>query len=93
MTELTTADKIAMYGGTGLVLLGTFGIGFIEMFLGATHPVTGEGQIEHDALVPIEVRSGIIILGLVIWGLYAIYKFVGEAPQPERPATEGEAPT
>lgn len=88
MSELTTADKVAMYGGTGLVLLGTFGIGFVEMFLGSTHPVSGEGQIEHDALIPIELRSGIIILGLVIWGVYAIYKFIGDPPHAEETAAE-----
>ncbi len=82
MSELTTADRIALYGGGGLVLLGTVVIGLVEMFLGATHPVSGEGQIEHDALVPIEIRSSIILLGLLIWGGYAVYRVVATSPDP-----------
>lgn len=75
MQQLNTIDQIALYVGGGLVLFGTFGIGLIEMITGTTHPVSGEGQIQHEALVPMDIRSYIIILGLVIWGLYAIYRF------------------
>jgi hypothetical protein len=80
MHTLTTADKVAMYVGGGLVLLGTFVVGFLEMFLGAGHSVTGEGQIVHDALVPLEVRSYITMAGLLVWGLYAVYKLFGTQP-------------
>jgi hypothetical protein len=83
MSELNTADKIAAYVGGGLVVLGVFVIGLLEMILGSTHPVTGEGQIEHEALVPLEVRSGIILLGLLIWAAYAVYKFVATTPASE----------
>lgn len=77
MNELNTVDKVAMYVGGGLVMLGVFVIGLIEMFLGATHPVDAEGAIVHDALVPIDIRAWIIMLGLVVWGLVALYKVVG----------------
>lgn len=81
MSELTTADKIAMYVGGGLLVFGTVGIGLIEMVAGSPHPVSGEGQIVHEALVPIDIRSYIILLGLVIMGVYAIYKVVdGKRP-------------
>jgi hypothetical protein len=80
MSEFNTTDKIAAYGGGGLVVLGVFVIGLLEMFLGSTHPVSGEGQIEHEALVPLEVRSGIILLGLLIWAAYAVYKVVATTP-------------
>jgi hypothetical protein len=76
MSELTTADKIAMYVGGGLVVLGTVVIGLVEMIAGSPHPVSGEGQIVHEALVPLEIRSYIILLGLLIWGVYAVYKVV-----------------
>lgn len=76
MSELTTADRIAMYVGGGLVLLGTVGIGFLEMLFGSPHPVSGEGQIVHESLVPLRIRSYIILLGLLVWGVYAIYKVV-----------------
>jgi hypothetical protein len=77
MSELTTADKIGMYVGGGLVVLGVVVIGILDMFLGAGHQVTGEGEIVHEALIPLDIRAGIILLGLVIWGLVAVYKLVG----------------
>jgi hypothetical protein len=80
MSDLTTADKIGMYAGTGLLLLGTFAIGLLEMLFGSGHPVSGEGQIEHKALVPLEIRSSIILLGLLVWALYAIYTAVATTP-------------
>ncbi len=83
MTNLTTGDKIALYGGGGLIVLGTLVIGFIEMIAGSTHPVTGEGQIVHEALVPLKIRSYIILLGLIIWGIYAIYRFFTTEPYNE----------
>ena len=80
MDRLTTADAVAMYVGGGLVLLGTVGIGLLEMVLGSPHPVDSEGAIVHEALVPLEVRSYIILLGLLIWGLYAVYRVVATTP-------------
>ncbi len=93
MTQLNTADRIALYVGGGLVLIGVAGIGIIEMIGGAPHPVSGEGQIQHEALVPIEVRSSIILLGLLIWGLYAVYQVVAMPPGNETMApTSGQQP-
>jgi hypothetical protein len=80
MNELTTADKVAMYLGGGLVLFGTFGIGFLEMLAGTEHPVSGDGQIEHDALIDLKIRSYIILAGLLIWGLYAVYRIAAGPP-------------
>ncbi|MDZ7702516.1 MAG: hypothetical protein U5J98_10915 [Halobacteriales archaeon] len=76
MTQLSSADKFGMYVGGGLVILGVVVIGLLEMLLGAGHPVTGEGQIVHEALVPLAIRSYIIMAGLAAWGLTALYKLV-----------------
>ncbi len=81
MSDLSTADNIALYLGGGLVILGTVVIGFLEMVLGSTHPVTGEGQIVHEALIPLEIRSYIILLGLLVWGIYAISKVLTGSPR------------
>lgn len=83
MSELNTIDKVAMYGGGGLIVLGVVVIGLIEIIAGSPHPVSGEGQIVHEALIPILLRSYIIILGLLIWAVYAVYKFVGTTPAAE----------
>ena len=85
MTEFNTLDKVAMYGGGGLIVLGVVVIGLLEIIAGSPHPVSGEGQIVHEALVPLAVRSYIIILGLVIWAVYAIYKVLATTP-PTEPA-------
>jgi hypothetical protein len=42
--------------------------------------VFGDGQIEHETLVPIEIRSYLILSGLVIWGLYAVYRVIATTP-------------
>lgn len=81
MNEPTTADKIAMYGGGGLLIVGTLVIGFLEMIAGTPHPVSEAGQIEHEALIPLEYRSYILVVGLLIWGFYAIYRVIGTTPQ------------
>jgi hypothetical protein len=73
-------DRIALYVGGGLVVLGTFVIGLVEMLAGSTHPVTSDGQIVHDALVPLDIRAYIILLGLLIWGIYALYTVLATTP-------------
>ncbi|MEF8812343.1 MAG: hypothetical protein V5A55_00760 [Halovenus sp.] len=88
MKELTIPDKIAMYVGGGLVVLGTFVIGLVEMVAGSTHPVQSEGQIIHEALVPLDIRSYIILAGLLVWGIYAVYKVVGTTPGGTKPTQQ-----
>jgi hypothetical protein len=80
MTQLTTLERIALYGGGGLLLIGTVGIGLLEIVAGAPHPVTGEGQIVHEALVPLHLRSYVILLGLLLWGTYAVARVATKAP-------------
>lgn len=80
MNELNTPGKIAAYGGGGLIALGVVVIGVLEILLGSPHPVSGEGQIVHEALVPLGVRSSIILLGLLIWAGYGVYKVVATTP-------------
>ena len=91
MSNLTTADRIGMYVGGGLIVLGVVVIGIVEMALGAPHPVSGEGQIQHEALIPLFVRSSIVLGGLVIWGLTAIYKTIGPAPPEHTGESQGQA--
>lgn len=80
MNELNPIDRIAAFGGGGLIVFGVVVIGFTEIIAGSPHPVESEGQIVHEALVPIKIRSYIILLGLLIWGLYAVYKVVATTP-------------
>lgn len=80
MTELTTTERLALYGGGTLLLIGTVGIGLLEIVAGAPHPVSGEGQIVHETLVPLSVRSYLILLGLLLWGAYAAISVVRSPP-------------
>ena len=80
MTEFDTADMVAAYLGGGLVVLGVVGIGLLEIAAGSPHPVSGEGQIVHEALVPLGIRSSLIILGLLVWAAYAVYKVATTTP-------------
>lgn len=80
MSEFNAIDRVAAYGGGGLVVFGVVVIGILEIVAGSPHPVDGEGQIVHEALVPIKIRSYIILLGLIIWGVYAVYKLVATTP-------------
>jgi hypothetical protein len=66
--------------GGGLILLGAVVIGVIETQFGSPHAVTGEGQIVHETLVPLEVRSFIILAGLLVWLLYAVFKLTSAHP-------------
>jgi len=81
MARLTTADKVGMYVGGGLLLLGVFGIGLVEMLFGATHPVDSDGQIVHDALVDPEIRSYVMLAGLLVMGLVALYRVAVGPPR------------
>ena len=80
MSTLTTGERIALYGGGGLLLIGTVGIGLLEIVIGAPHPVSGEGQVVHETLIPLGVRSSIILLGLLIWGAFAALHVVAQPP-------------
>jgi hypothetical protein len=80
MSELDTADAVAAYVGGGLVVVGVVVVGLVEMVAGSPHPVSGEGQIVHEALVPLSVRSYLVLLGLLVWAGYAAYRVVGTTP-------------
>ena len=88
MTQLTTVDRYGMYIGGGLIVLGVVVIGLLEMLLGSPHPVSGEGQIVHEALVPLAIRSYIILAGLVVLGLTAIYNLTSGEPVEQTQETQ-----
>lgn len=80
MTDLSSTDRTVLTIAGALVVLGVVGIGLLEMLLGSPHPVTGEGQIVHEAIIPLAARSYIILLGFAIWGFYGIYRFLTTTP-------------
>lgn len=116
-THLDTADRIAMYGGGGLVFVGIVVLGTVNVLAGAETPLyvyelvqggeTTTGTVIAPALAPEgativasplvgpTIRAYVVALGLVIFGLYGVYRpFAGRAEEPragrERPAAAGD---
>jgi hypothetical protein len=81
MSELTTMERIGLYGGGILLMIGTVGIGLLEIALGAPHPVTGEGQVVHETLISLSVRSYIILLGLLLMAAYGVTNLLTKPPE------------
>ncbi|MFC4542068.1 hypothetical protein ACFO5R_09025 [Halosolutus amylolyticus] len=80
---LTTADRIAMLLGGGLVLLGTMILGFVNVISNAPHmPVVEEGTVVATPVVSPDLRAYVIALGLLVWLGFAIYKLT-RAPSVE----------
>jgi hypothetical protein len=66
-----------MIVGGSLIVIGTVVLGLIETFVGNPSPVavtTESGELIAAPTVPPEVRAGLVGLGLLVWGLYGVYK-------------------
>ncbi|GGN09817.1 hypothetical protein [Halarchaeum nitratireducens] len=59
-----SADRIAMWLGGGLVLLGTAGLGLAGTFVG------------ERAWLSVDVRGTLVVLGLAVLACYAVYRAV-----------------
>jgi len=80
MSELSTMERIGLYGGAAFLLIGTVGMGLLEMALGAPHPVSGEGQIVHETLFSLSIRSYTMLLGLLLMAAYGVSNLVSKPP-------------
>ncbi|GAA0554655.1 hypothetical protein ABNG02_10825 [Halorubrum ejinorense] len=80
-----TIDKAARALSAGLMLFGIVVLGLVETFTGkpfAPAPITNEaGEVTAMPLISPEIRTGFVLAGLAVLGLYAAYRFV--APLPE----------
>jgi len=76
MTDII--DKAAMALSAGLMLLGLVGMGILEILAGAPFspaPITNEaGDIVATPLISPQIRTGVVLAGLAVLGLYAAYK-------------------
>jgi hypothetical protein len=81
MSELTTTERVGLYGGAALLLIGTVGMGLLEIIVGAPHPVSGEGQVIHETLISLSVRSYTILLGLILMAAYGITNLATKPPE------------
>ncbi|EMA68999.1 hypothetical protein C461_05192 [Halorubrum aidingense JCM 13560] len=76
MTDII--DKAAMALSAGLMLLGIVGMGIIELLVGAPYspvPITNEaGEVVATPLISPQIRTGVVLAGIAVLGLYAAYK-------------------
>ncbi|WP_254273949.1 hypothetical protein [Haloarcula marina] len=81
MTDII--DKAAMALSGGLMLLGIVGLGVVEILAGAPYgaaPVTNDaGEIVATPMVDPVLRTGLVLAGLAVLGLYAAYRMMAPA--------------
>lgn len=70
MATLTTLDKLGMYLGGGLILLGLPVLGFVLTFTGADCPI-------FDPLI----RGYLVLLGLLVLMVVGVAKLFTPAPE------------
>jgi hypothetical protein len=72
--------KAAMALSAGLMLLGTVGMGILEILVGAPYspvPLTNEaGDVVATPLISPQIRTGVVLAGVAVLGLYAAYTIV-----------------
>ena len=76
MTDII--DKAAMALSAGLMLLGIVGMGILEILVGPPYspvPMTNDaGEVVATPLISPQVRTGVVLAGVAVLGLYAAYK-------------------
>lgn len=80
MTDII--DKTAMALGAGLICLGTIGLGIVELLAGKPYgaaPLTNDaGAVIATPAVDPALRTGLVLAGLVVLGLYGLYHIATE---------------
>ena len=82
MTDII--DKAARALSAGLMLFGTVVLGIVEILAGKPYspvPMTNEaGDVVATPLIAPEIRTGFVLAGIAVLGLYAAYRFVAPLP-------------
>lgn len=98
LTGKNPIDRIALLLSTGLMLVGIVVLGIVELLDGAPFgaaPLTNDaGTVVATPLVDPNIRTGLVLLGilvLLLWGIYKAITPVQERTQQtsERPAAAG----
>lgn len=86
-----TIDRVAMIVSGGLMLLGIVVLGLVETFAGKPYgasPMTNEaGDIVATPLVDPALRTGFVLMGLMILLLWGVYRFTASYSEEEDAAT------
>lgn len=78
--DMDPIDRMAMLLGTGLTLLGIVVLGIVEVIAGEPYgavPLTNDaGNVVATPAVDPTIRTGVVVAGLIVLLLWAIYKLV-----------------
>jgi hypothetical protein len=94
--DIDTIDRAAMALSGGLMLTGIVVLGIVEVIAGQPYapvPMTNDaGEVIAQPMVDPQIRTGLVIAGLVVMLVYAGIKLVaGDAPTSERTSSESTA--
>ncbi|MEF8801969.1 MAG: hypothetical protein V5A38_09955 [Halolamina sp.] len=86
-SNINTIDKAAMLVSGGLILLGIVVLGLVETLAGkpygAAPMVNDAGEVVATPLIDPALRTGLVILGLMVLLLWGLYRYtltpMGEA--------------
>jgi hypothetical protein len=85
-------DKAAMALSAGLMLLGTVGLGIVEILAGKPYspaPLTNEaGDVLATPMIDPTIRTGLVLAGIAVLGVYAVYTMVTPVPDEETAGRE-----
>lgn len=81
-----------MLVGGGLIAIGVIVLGFLNVITNNPHmEVVEEGVVIAEPLITPDIRAYLVLLGLLIWLLYGLYKVTitpaGEVEPTPSPAT------
>ncbi|WP_324758699.1 hypothetical protein [Haloarcula montana] len=83
MTDII--DKAAMALSGGLMLLGVVVLGIVEILAGQPYspvPLTNEaGEVVATPMIDPTIRTGLVLAGIAVLGVYAAYKLVTPVPE------------
>ncbi|GAB3694018.1 hypothetical protein [Halorubrum pallidum] len=92
MTNIDIIDRAAMVLSAGLMLLGIVGMGIVEILAGQPYspvPMTDEaGEVVATPLISPQIRTGVVLAGVAVLGVYAAYKIVVPVPEDGRSGHE-----
>jgi len=84
MQQPDIIDKVAMAFSAALILIGIVGLGIVEILAGkpfGAAPLTNEaGEVIATPAVDPTLRTGLVILGLVVLAVWTIYRMAVTEP-------------
>lgn len=92
MTQFDTLDRLSVATGGLLISLGVVVLGFVEVLAGQPYgaaPMTNDaGEVVATPMVDPTIRTGLVLLGLVVLGVWGLYRVATTTPAAESERAE-----